>query len=174
MLKNNFLLLLIQPLILFLLGFIITFSSSQILYSLKTALAFLFLLNSLISLFNFFNLKEYQDNKFINLIMGCTNLWFALFSFTNYSAFISFLPAFVSIYALFVGINFLITYYTNQKDKTYLIYAFISLIFIIVLTIIPFELATFYIKLSGFYFISLSLYLLINDVLKLIAKSSDD
>ena len=129
MLKKHFLLLLIQPLILFLLGFIIIFASSHVLYSLKTAIAFLFLLNGLASLFNFFTLKEYQDNSFINLTMGCTNLWFALFSLINYQDFISCLPAFISIYALFIGINFLIKYYTNQKDKIYLIYAFISLAF---------------------------------------------
>ncbi len=174
MLKKHFLLLLIQPLILFLLGFIIIFASSHVLYSLKTAIAFLFLLNGLASLFNFFTLKEYQDNSFINLTMGCTNLWFALFSLINYQDFISCLPAFISIYALFIGINFLIKYYTNQKDKIYLIYAFISLAFILFLMWTPFELATIYIKLSGFYFISLSLYLLINDVLKLISKTSNN
>lgn len=164
--KTKFISLLLQTLILFLLGFIIVFSNSTILHSLKSPLIILSLLSTIISLFIFFGNKEYENQKFLNLIIGAVSLWLCIFILNYYEIFMNILPTITSIYSLLIGVNFLIEFYLeNNQNKLYLIGLFCSLVFAIMLIFKPLDLATFYIKLSGFYFISLSLYILIINVL---------
>ena len=170
--KKTAILLLPVALLLFVLGFLITFSTSKTFHNLHYILVFMFGLIGIIQLFSFFWNKEYQENSYLNLIMGTIGLWFALFTLNNFETFITILPSLISIYSVVSALGLIIKYYT-EKDLSmwYIIGAFISLGFAVILLCKPILMATIYIKLSGLYLISLSVYFLATAVLKVTEKN---
>lgn len=157
----------LQALLLFVLGFLILFSDSIIMNSLKTVFITFFLISGLISLLNFIITKDYKNNQYINLIVGTINVWSSLFIVNNYELFLKVLPQIISVFAVIIGITFLIDY-LNKENKTKLDLIKILLLVIYSLFLIgqPLELATIYTKLSGLGFIVLSLYILGKTVLE--------
>ena len=172
--KIKFILSLIQILMLFLIGFIIIFSSSTIILTLKNSLIILLFLVAIISLISFFGYKQKEHNQYFHLFNGFVTLWIAIFAFDNYPIFISYMPSIIAIHALIIALNFLLEYYLNNTiSPLYLTSLFCMSTFALLLGLTPLELATFYTKLSGFYFISLSLFLLIVNTLKIIETKEE-
>lgn len=165
------LILILQTLLLFLLGFLILFSGSIIMESLKSILVSFFLVSGLIALICFIITKDYKNHKYLNLIIGTINIWSSLFMINNYNLFIKILPQIISIFALIIGIILFIEYQNKtEKNKIDLIKIIIPIIYSIFLICKPIELATLYTKLSGLGFIALSLYVLTQTVLEMTNK----
>lgn len=168
--KKTAILLLPSSLLLFVLGFLITFATNSAMQSLYYVIVFTFLITGAIQTFSFFWNKEYEQKMFLNLIIGVTSIWFALFTLKYYAMFIVLLPALISIYSVVMGIGLLMKYYNEIRSKWFVGGAIFSFLFAIILLFKPILLATIYIKLSGLYLIALSLYFLVNAVLRLIEK----
>ncbi len=158
----------LQALLLFVLGFLILFSDSIIMNSLKIVFIIFFLISGLISLVNFIITKDYKNNQYINLIIGTINIWSSLFIINNYNLFLKVLPQLISIFAIIIGITFLIDYLNKEnKPKLDLLKILLLVIYSLFLICQPLELATLYTKLSGLGFIVLSLYVLTKTVLEI-------
>jgi len=163
----------LQTLLLFLLGFLIIFSGSIVMKSLQTVFIIFFVLSALIALVNFYFFKEYQQNKFINLIIGIINIWLGIMIIKNYDSFITLMPQFVSLFALIIGLGLLIEYIVKKEvNHITIIKTVIPILYSLVLICQPIDLATIYIKLSGLGFIILSIYILTETVLEINNKES--
>ncbi len=168
--KKTAILLLPSSLLLFVLGFLITFATSIAMQSLYYIIFILFFIIGFIQTFSFFWNKEYQQKNFLNLIIGITHIWFAMFVSQNYSVFITLLPALISLYSLMLALALLIKYYNGEKSNWLIVGVISSFSFSIILLFKPLLIANIYVKLSGLYLIAISLYFLVNAVLRLIEK----
>lgn len=162
---------LINSLLTFILGFLITFSALNTIESLWLVFIIIFITSGVILLYNFFKDKEYKTKDFLNLFVSSINIYLALFTLTNFDSFKTNIPSLISLYALISGLSFIIKYYLVKKDKDQnQILAITSFIIAIILILKPITLATIYIKLSGLYLITLSLYYLITNMGKITKK----
>ncbi|MBQ9011664.1 MAG: DUF308 domain-containing protein [Bacilli bacterium] len=157
-------------LLFFILGFIILFSNNSTLNSLNSIVSTTFLLISIIQIFSFFYIEEYNQNRFSNLLLGLINLWMAIFTLNHYGIFTSFIPSFISLYVILYGIEFF-KQYCQKKEKNQLIFAVISFLLTTVLLVTPLPmLAT---KLSGLSLIIISFYLFIPTSILIMEKPNN-
>lgn len=169
--KNTARILLPTAFFMFVLGFIITFATSQVLSALYYVLVCFFIIVGIVQLFSFFWNKEHQEKMYLNLFMGVTSIWFALFTFKNFDLFITLLPAIVSVYSLMTGIGLIIKYYESKvKDKWTLIGMIVSFVLAFLLVTRPILMGTLYVKMAGLYLVGLSVYYLIKSILRLTDK----
>ncbi len=169
--NRNTIIELINSLLIFILGFLITFSALNTIENLWLVFIIIFITSGAILLYNFFDNKEYKTKDFLNLFIASINIYLALFTLTNFESFRTNIPSLISLYALISGLSFIIKYYLVKKDKDQnQILAITSFIIAIILILKPITLATIYIKLSGLYLITLSLYYLITNMQKITKK----
>lgn len=153
---------LINSLLIFILGFLITFSSINTINNLWLVFIIIFIISGVILLYNFIKDQEYKTKDFLNLFISSISIYLAIFTLTNFDTFRTNIPSLISLYALVSGLSFIIKYYLVKKNKDQnQILAITSFIIAIVLILKPIALATTYIKLSGLYLIVLSLYYLV-------------
>jgi len=166
---NSFL----QTLLLFLLGFLIISSGSIVMKSLQMVFILLFISSGFIALASFYFFKQYNQNKFINLIIGLISVWSCILIINNYDSFIVQMPQFISLFSLMIGLSLLIeSIIKKERDCITIIKIILPFLYSLILVYQPIQLATVYIKLSGLGFIILSVWILIETVLEMSNKES--
>ena len=153
---------LLLGLLCFVLGGLLICATEDLITTFNYILVCIFAIVGGIELISFFTHKDYLNNYYNKLLMGCSFIWLALIFYKYYMAIINILPILFS-FLLFVMIAVLFMKYNTVKNvmgvkyKIYLYMAVLALVVGIFLIFEPLWSVYIYLKITGVYIIMLSM-----------------
>lgn len=154
--------LLLLGLLSFFLGGLLICATDELITTFNYILVCIFAIVGGIEVISFFTHKDYLNNFYNKLLLGCSFIWLSLIFYKYYMAIINILPILFS-FLLFVMIAVLFMKYntikniTGVKYKVYLIMAVLALVVGVFLIFEPLWSVYVYLKITGVYVIMLSM-----------------
>ena len=127
------------------------FSTKEFLSTINYLFVIIFAIVSVVKLINFIMDKKYLNMEYTDLIIGIMSAWIAMFVFKyGQYIFLEMLPVLVSLLLFLMAISSFIKYFTIRKTGN-LIFSIVSLVFGILLIVLPGSIVYIFFKLTGIY-----------------------
>lgn len=127
------------------------FSTKEFLSTINYLFVIIFAIVAVIKLINFIMDRKYLSMEYTDLIIGIMSVWIAMFVFKyGEYIFLEMLPVLVSLLLFLMAISSFIKYFTIGKIGN-LIFSITSLIFGILLIVLPGSIVYIFFKLTGIY-----------------------
>ncbi len=146
----------------FVLGGLLICATDDLVTTFNYILVCIFAIVGGIQIISFFTHKDYLNNFYNKLLLGCSFMWLALIFYKYYMVIINILPILFS-FLLFVMVAVLFMKYNTIKNvmgvkyKIYLVMAVLALVVGIFLIFEPLWSVYVYLKITGVYVIMLSM-----------------
>lgn len=145
----------------FVLGGLLIAATEELITTFNYVLVCIFGLVGVVEIINFFINKDYLNNYYGNLLIGCTFIWLALIFYKYYMVIINILPILFSLYLFIMGAVLLIKYNllktSDNKFKVYMIMGIFALLVGVLLIFEPLWSVFVYLRITGVYVVMLSL-----------------
>ncbi len=127
------------------------FSTKGFLSTINYLFVIIFAIVAVIKIINFIMDKKYLGMEYSDLVMGIMSAWIAIFIFKyGQYIFLEMLPVLVSLLLFLMAISSFIKYFTIRKIGN-MIFSIASLIFGVLLLVLPGSIVYFFFKLTGIY-----------------------
>ena len=160
--KNFSLSTVLMGILYFVLGIVFIAATDELLKTFNYILVCICAVIGVIQILSFFLEKDYKKNNYTDLLIGVVFIWVSLVLYVYYGFMINILPILFSLYLFVMAIEMWVRYVNlkevvNIRRGKYLLLGFVAIIVGLLLIFNPGGVILTYLKVTGVYFILVSL-----------------